>query len=211
MPDALRRLWSAFTLIELLVVIAIIAILAALLLPALASAREKARRVSCLSNLRQQGIALQSYARRSNGYLPSWIGWGAQDDTYRRHCVRTNPAGGQCESADSNIRGHFTVMGMGRNVTSGVSEYSGPLSPLFGLVLFKGRPGTVPIDPDFHWRGTSWRLIGSGKRYDQTLEGGQLNAAPQGLGMTVVGGYLPDVRPLYCPSAESMPSGYLYY
>jgi prepilin-type N-terminal cleavage/methylation domain-containing protein/prepilin-type processing-associated H-X9-DG protein len=59
----MRLVTRAFTLIELLVVIAVIAILAAILFPVFAQAREKARSVSCLSNARQIGMAIQMYAQ----------------------------------------------------------------------------------------------------------------------------------------------------
>jgi prepilin-type N-terminal cleavage/methylation domain-containing protein/prepilin-type processing-associated H-X9-DG protein len=71
-----RRLQTGFTLVELLVVIGVIALLISLLLPALNKARESARQVQCLSNMRQLSTAAISFSNEHKGYMPGRAGMG---------------------------------------------------------------------------------------------------------------------------------------
>lgn len=81
-----KRTHNAFTLIELLVVIAIIAILAAILFPVFAQARAKARQTSCLSNIKQVGLAMLMYTQDYDEMFPPVVGATTVNNTlYAQH------------------------------------------------------------------------------------------------------------------------------
>jgi len=101
---SLRRLLRAFTLIELLVVIAIIAILAAMLLPALASAREKARRSACTNNVNQLGKGLTMYTSEYGEYLPGLQAW---DPVSNLKSIYSDPVTGQEVTAIEGTYGFY--------------------------------------------------------------------------------------------------------
>jgi len=119
-----------FTLIELLVVIAIIAILAAILFPVFAKAREKARQISCTSNLKQIALAVNMYAQDFDENFPpkgiyrpdtsSWVPWQTVVAPYVKNGAHTGSATG-----DTNYGGNVFACPSNPNASSAFANLAG--------------------------------------------------------------------------------------
>lgn len=190
------RCWSAFTLIELLVVIAIIAILAGLLLPALAAAREKARRSSCMNNLSQTSKSLESYTSDYGNYFPSWPGWGVNRCSSTTGSYTT--VGGVPLCSYASTKPYHTVMQFGLE-----SVYA-----TYTTVKASATGGYVKIIGDNTAPNSYWhRCIAAGTAQKDSGNKYPIQQAPMGLGNLLVCGYLQDCKSFYCPSGDPMPNG----
>ena len=215
---------GGFTLIELLVVIAVTGILAGMLLPAMVAGREKARRTTCLDNLKQMAIGLENYVGDYAGYYPCWPAYGGEKKTYADAGWDINRFGGDTTTHADNVgywepqnRGVVLDPKSGLAVATGGSAWPSGYDTGPGVTGMNASSQNHSYEAPVHYFRTIYvgdrdTSAGCSVRYDgneadSIRPDGEFTMAPTGLGYLLAGGYMKDAKSYFCPTAaETMPS-----